>query len=153
MTYSKKKYGENHVNARFFAQLLACVAPLIDMRNAVEHPGKRSGTLITDNIALNDQRELAPPTWRREKDAAILYGPLVIIDDMAIGVRNLLILAETVVVMWARDNLSPSGALDVIEIPEAKVDPNFPIKYKIMPSAALLQTVQSVLSQSSQTHS
>lgn len=129
---------------RFFAQLPTCVVPFIEMRNVVEHPKGHSGTLITDNIELKGGRELVPPTWRREKDGAIPYGPLPIIDDMAVGVKNLLILAETVVVMWARDHLTPPGALDVIEILDAKVDPKCPIRYKTMPSAALLQKILAV---------
>jgi len=94
MTHAQDKYGATHPNAKYFAQLPACVSPFIEMRNAVEHPGERSGTLITDNIALKDGRELVPPRWRREKNGVIAYGPVPIIDDMSVALKNLLILAE-----------------------------------------------------------
>jgi hypothetical protein len=141
LTYAQKKYGENHVNAKYFAQLPACVMPFVDMRNAVEHPGGHSGTLIVENIALRNGRELVPPVWRRENDSAIAYGPLPIIDDMRIAINNLLILAEDVVVMWAIDHLDPPNTMEIVAIPEAKRDPRCAIKYKATPSAALLQKI------------
>jgi len=141
ITYAQKKYGENHVNAKYFAQLPACVMPLVEMRNAVEHPGDRSGTLITENIVLKNGRELVPPLWRRAKDSTIAYGPLPIIDDMRVAVSNLLILAEDVVVMWAIDHLDPPNAMEIFAVPEAKRDPHCAIKYKTKPSAALLQQI------------
>ena len=117
------------------------MAPFVEMRNAVEHPGGRSGTLITENIALKNGRELMPPLWRREKHSVIAYGPLPIIDDMSVAVRNLLILAEDVVVMWAIDHLDPPDAMDIAAIPEAKRDPKCAIKYKTIPSDALLEKI------------
>jgi hypothetical protein len=141
MTYAENTYGKDHANAKYFAQLPACVMPFVEMRNAVEHPGGHSGTLVIENIALKNGRELVLPLWRREKDSAVAYGPLSIIDDMHVAVNNLLILAEDVVVMWAIDHLDPPNMMEVAAIPEAKRDPRCAIKYKTMPSAALLQMV------------
>jgi hypothetical protein len=42
ITYAQNKYGASHANAKYFAQLPACVMPFVEMRNAVEHPGDRS---------------------------------------------------------------------------------------------------------------
>src|SRR5216684_4184502 len=82
LTHVQAKYGVDHVNAKYFAQLPRCVATFVEMRNAVEHPGQRSGTLITDNIKWKRGTELTPPIWHREKDGAIAYGPVSIIDGM-----------------------------------------------------------------------
>jgi hypothetical protein len=66
---------------------------------------------------------------------------LPIIDDMRMAINNLLILAEDVVVMWAIDHLDPPNAMEITAIPEAKRDPHCAIKYKTVPSAALLQGI------------
>jgi hypothetical protein len=141
MTHAQSKWGANHANAKYFAQLPASLSPFVEMRNAVEHPGGHAGTLITEDIMLNNGRELVPPHWRREKDGVIAYGPLPILDDMGVGVHNLLLLAEDTVVMWAIDQLNPPGAMEIAAVPEAKRDPKCPIKYKTVPNAAFLQTI------------
>lgn len=141
MSHAQGKYGEGHMNTRYFAQLPKCVAPFTEMRNAVEHPTGWSGALVTENIALKDGRQLVPPTWRREKDGAVSYGPFSLVDDMKVAIENMLILAEDIVVMWAIDNLDPPGAMEITVVPEAECDPQCPIKYKANLSAALLQNV------------
>jgi hypothetical protein len=44
-------------------------------------------------------------------------------------------------VMWARDNFATPGLLDIVAIPEAKIDPQLPVRYKTAPSAVLLQNI------------
>jgi hypothetical protein len=141
LTHAQAKSGADHVNAKYFSQLPRCVATFVEMRNAVEHPGQRSGTLITDNIKWKGGTELKPPTWHREKDGSVVYRPVSIIDDMHVAVGNLLTLADDVVVMWALDNLDPPGFTEIAAIPEAKRDPNCAIKYKVVPSAELLKKI------------
>jgi len=141
MIYARATFGENHVNAKFFDQLPACIMPFVEMRNAVEHPGGLLGSLITENIALTNGRELVAPRWHREKEGKITYGPLPIIEDMSVAVNNLLILAEDVVVMWAIDHLVAPSAMRIVAVPEAKRDPNCSIKYRVYPNAVLLQDI------------
>ena len=139
LRHARGKYGEDHNYAKYFAQLPACVMTFVELRNAVEHPGERSGTLITKNIEWSGGRELSPPMWHREKDGATVYGPVALIDDMAVAVHNLLALAEDVLVMWAVDHLDGPTIMEIAAIPEAKRDPNCAIKYKVVPGAALLE--------------
>jgi hypothetical protein len=62
---------------------------------------------------------------------------------MRVAVGNLLTLAEDVLVMWAIDHLDPPGIMEIAAIPEAKRDPNCAIKYKVVPSAALIGKIAS----------
>jgi len=141
MTYAQGKFGRSHANAKFFDQLPACVVPFVEMRNAVEHPDGFSGSLITQNISLTSEGELVGPRWHREKESKVLYGQLWIIEDMSIAVKNLLTLAEDVVVMWAIDHLAAPTMMEMVAIPETKRDPNCAIKYRVHPSAGLLQEI------------
>jgi hypothetical protein len=143
LTHAQGKYGVDHVNAKYFAQLRTCIMPFVEMRNAVEHPGGWSGTLTTNNIEWAGGHELTAPTWWREKAGATAYGPEPIIDDMRIAIHNLLILAEDVLVMWAVDHLEAPGFTVIAAIPEAKRDPNCAIKYKVVPGPALLEAIAS----------
>ncbi|MCP1913359.1 hypothetical protein J2R96_005839 [Bradyrhizobium elkanii] len=130
------EYAEAHFQAqpdhiRYLKQLPACTAPFVWMRNAVEHPGKHSGTLVIQNFHFNPDGTLAAPDWRRDKNGTTEYGPISIVEDMRIGVENFLILAEDVLVMWAVDHAAIPGLMEVSVIPEKARNPACPIKYKM----------------------
>jgi hypothetical protein len=81
------------------------------------------------------------PTWTREKDGIAVYGPLAILDDMQVAIRNLMILGEDVLIMWASMHLAQPMAMEIGVIPESRLDPLCAIKYRVGPSAALLTAV------------
>jgi len=101
------------------------------MRNAVEHPGGHSGDLVIRNFRFEPDGALAGPDWRRDKEGKTEYGPVSIVDDMRVGVENLLILAEDILVIWAIDHAAFPGAMAVSVIPEGKRNPGCPIKYRM----------------------
>jgi hypothetical protein len=151
MDFAAKTFGEKHVNTVFFRQMPTCIEPFIDMRNAVEHPKGRSGELKITNIAFDSGGKLAAPVWSREKDDRIEYGPLVILDDLRVGIHNLLILGEDVLIVWAMTHLAMPGVTAVTVVPESKRDPGCPIRYRIAPSAALLHEIAKAESGKGQT--
>jgi hypothetical protein len=106
MTQVAKTYGDDHINTRFIRQLPACIAPYVAMRNAVEHPKGHSGELKIENIALGADGKLVDAQWRREKDGKIVYGPLDVIQELSVGVNNLLVLAEDILVMVVQTHLA-----------------------------------------------
>jgi hypothetical protein len=132
------KFGEKHVNATFIRQYQACIEPFVLMRNAVEHPDTER--LVIRNFT-RDGQTLREPVWSREKNGKVEYGPLPIIDGMDVAIRNLLVLAEDMLVMWAQVNLVAPGLVEVRVIPEATRNPASPIKYRIRPSDALLADI------------
>jgi hypothetical protein len=111
------------------------------MRNASEHPTGHSGQLKISNFTLRADGTITDPFWSREKDGKTEYGPLAIVGDMHVGVQNLLILAEDVLIMWAKTHLSMPHAMAVTVVPESKRAQLCPIKYRIGPSGALLDEI------------
>ncbi|MET3973018.1 hypothetical protein [Bradyrhizobium sp. S3.9.1] len=129
--YAETNFQAQPDHIRYLKQLPACIAPFVWMRNAVEHPGKHSGTLIIQNFHFEPDGTLATPDWRRDKDGQTEYGRVSIVEDMRVGVHNLLTLAEDVLVMWAVDHAAIPGLMEMSVIPEAKRNPACPMKYKM----------------------
>lgn len=128
-------YGEDHVNTRYIRQLPACIAPYIAMRNAVEHPKGDSGELKIDDIVRGAGGKLIDPRWRCEKDGKLIYGPFDMIEELTIGVNNLLILAEDILVMALQTRLAVPGD-QIGAIPESERTRGQPTKYRVRPNAA-----------------
>jgi hypothetical protein len=130
-----QRFGDKHANATFIKQYKACIEPFALLRNAVEHP--ETSQLVVKNFARQGS-SLIEPSWELQKDHKIEYGPLPIVDDMSIAVRNLLILAEDMLVMWARINLVASQHVEVRYLPEEQRNAQCPVKYRIRPTDALM---------------
>ena len=107
--YAAKTFGETNVNTVFLRQLPKCIEPFIDMRNAVEHPRGHSGELILGNLSFAENGTFVAPFWSREKNGKTEYGPVGTVADMKVGIHNLLILGEDILIMWALTHLSMPG--------------------------------------------
>jgi hypothetical protein len=129
--YAEANFQRQPDHIRYLKQLSACIEPFVKMRNAVEHPGGYNGDLVIRNFRFEPDGSLAAPDWRRDKDGKTEYEPLSIVEDMRIGVHNLLILAEDVLVTWAVDHATLPGAMGIRVPPEAERNPACPIKYKM----------------------
>lgn len=116
---------------RYLQQLPRCIETLVKMRNGVEHPGGYNGDLVVRNFRFEPNGKLAIPDWRRDKAGQTEYGPVSIVEDMRVGVHNLLTLAEDILVMWAVDHPAVPGLIGISVIPEANRNPACPIKYKM----------------------
>jgi hypothetical protein len=107
------------------------VAEPIRMRNAVEHPGGLSGTLILNNIRVdpNQPDSYIPPTWARtgRPDSNI-------VKDMEYGLDNMLTLAEDLLVGVVMDKSKSRKLITVLEIPSEDRDPKCPIRLRVGPS-------------------
>ncbi len=111
------------------------------MRNAVEHPKGHSGELKIENIALGADGKLVDARWRREEDGKIVYGPLDVIQELSVGVNNLLVLAEDILVMVVQTHLAMPDATVIVAIPERARNPECPIKYRIGPNTRLIAAI------------
>jgi hypothetical protein len=110
---------------------------LIRKRNAVEHPGDKSGSLTVNNIGLHHSNTaLVPPSWYRtglpETD---------VVTDMTIYVQNLLTLAEDVLADLVIRS-SQSTYLVVYQIPERDRDPQGPVRLKLGLNPDLFASLQ-----------
>ncbi len=131
VTFAEANFQNQPDHIRYLQQLPRCIEPFVKMRNAVEHPGGFSGDLVIRNFRFEPDGKLSAPDWRREKDGQTEYGPVSIVEDMRVGVHNLLTLAEDILVMWAVDHAAVPGLMGISVIPEANRNPACPIKYKM----------------------
>jgi len=129
--FAETNFQSQPDHIRYLQQLPRCIEPFVKMRNAVEHPGGYSGDLVTRNFRFEPDGKLSAPDWRRDKDGQTEYGPISIVEDMRVGVHNLLTLAEDILVMWAVDHAAVPGMMGISVIPEGKRNAACPVKYKM----------------------
>ena len=143
--FAEANFQKQLDHIRYLQQLPRCVETFVKMRNAVEHPGGHSGDLVIRNFRFEPDGELSAPDWRRDKGGQTEYGPVSIFDDMRVGVENLLILAEDILIMWAIDHAAFPGAMAVSVIPEGKRNPGCPIKYRMDLSPGFLGALPGIV--------
>lgn len=119
--WALETFGPDHTTTKMLQFDASWIGEIIRKRNAVEHPGGRSGTLIVTNF--EQQREgLMPPLWSRTGDM-----PTDIYHDLPILMENLLTFAEDLLVEAIRAK-QHSRALDFALIPEKDRDNSCPIR-------------------------
>lgn len=98
-------------------------APLIRMRNAMQHPGGFSGNVHMENIAFSGQTFNAP-TWRRNDER-----PLAMIGGMTSWLDDMLAMGEDILAVNIEPRLHPMCM--IYEIPVAERDPIQPTRLRV----------------------
>lgn len=101
---------------------------LVRMRNAVEHPGQRSGTLHVDNFTsevVGSTVVVLEPVWYLDKDEK---SPIV--RDMGVFTDNLLTLCEQTLILCL-EKFKKNFPIVVVEVAEAERGPDCPVRYKM----------------------
>ena len=88
------------------------------MRNAVDHPGGSSGTIIIHNVRAHPQG-LIPPAWSRGGPESDIFS------DMKTAMDNMLTIAEDWLIACI-EKTSPFGVIAFYQIPEAERDAKCP---------------------------
>ncbi len=105
-------------------------------RNALEHPKEEpEGRLHIRNIDIDIKGPKlmgSDPSWFLTGDE-----PTSIIEDTRILLENVLRLAEEILVSSLR-HLFQDVPIDIIEIPEAKRNPNSPVRFSLAPRGNIL---------------
>jgi hypothetical protein len=104
------------------------IRPLVRMRNAVEHPGEKSGTLHVENFSsevTGSTVMVLEPVWYLNNDKK---SPIV--RDMAVFADNLLTLCEQTLILCL-EKFKKDFPIVVVEIAESGRDPNCPVRYKM----------------------
>ncbi len=106
--------GEAHDLIRFLRSNQPWLSELIAMRNAVEHPGGRSGRLITDNFVFPANGQVSRPQWYRDQSP-----PSLLIEEAAELFGLLLMFCEELMAYVAKHHAA-SPHLRVTEDPAAR---------------------------------
>lgn len=95
---------------------------LVQMRNAIEHPGERNGTLHIQNVRHIDG-QFVGPTWHLDDDA-----PTLMIAEMDSMLDGLLTLGEDILVAGIVPKMDEM--FSIYEIRENERDPEQPMRLK-----------------------
>jgi hypothetical protein len=130
-----RTFGAEHDLCKLLLTEQEWTTEVVRKRNAAEHPGGRSGTLVIKNIELDGALagKYLPPRWKRSGcvDSAILRDMDCILD-------NLLSLAEDLLVLAIRNN-PISNIIEFYEIAPAERDPCCPVRLRISLSPEFMQ--------------
>jgi aspartyl-tRNA(Asn)/glutamyl-tRNA(Gln) amidotransferase subunit B len=124
--WAKARFGNDHELTNLLRSENEWSSELIRKRNAVEHPGGKSGKLIIENIRVSPEpKRYIPPTWARtgKSESSIL-------TDMDVNIDNMLTLAEDLLAFTVRDQ-SKFKHIVIAEIPAQSRDQSCPIRLRV----------------------
>lgn len=124
--WATKTYGEQHPTTKMFAEEDIWVSELVKKRNAAEHHGGHSGTLVIDNYKFGKDGLIAP-SWRR--DGSVNATPTDIFHDIRVNLENMLTLAEDIVAVAVHQEIC-DRPIRIAEIPVDQRDEAKPIRLK-----------------------
>lgn len=122
IAWAEQRFGKNDRLTDFLRKNQQWVAHVIQMRNAVEHPGGKSGRLHVDNFALTGAG-VARPCWRLNADP-----PTPVVEGLRAIDDGLLNYAELMLALSVEKFLSPM--VRIVEIPAAERNKQIPARFK-----------------------
>jgi hypothetical protein len=108
--WAECNFGNSDRLTKFLRRYQSWIDHVIRMRNAVEHPGGRSGRLYVENFK-HVGNTVQRPTWRLNGDP-----PLEVITDMGNLCEGLLLYAEDLLALLVEKHLPE--IVQIVEIPE-----------------------------------
>jgi hypothetical protein len=123
--WAKKKFG---IADHFTTMLVSeqeWTGELIQKRNAVEHPGGKSGTLYIENFTITAYRDVALPHWRRDQNT-----PTYLFSDLTMYLENMLTLAEDILVSCIHHKLQ-HDVIQFVEIPPEDRRADCPVRITV----------------------
>jgi hypothetical protein len=137
LAWSNEKFGEKHpLTAMLKTDQDTWIKKIIQMRNAVEHPEGKSGTLNVLNFTSSKQANqimVTEPLWGLNNDP-----PVSIAEAMPVMVDNLLTFCEQVLILCLEE-FKKDFPIVLVEVPESKRDPKCPIRYKMTVDTSKVQ--------------
>jgi len=121
------KFGKYDQERLLSADDQVWIGELIRKRNAVEHPGERSGTLYVNNFYLLSSGKYAPPTWHRDDN-----DPTQILQDIENYCHNLFTFAEELLVFGCVSKRMNDMPVAIGEVPEDKRKPENPRRFVVV---------------------
>lgn len=123
--WASEQYGAGDGLTRMLRDDQDWIKELVRKRNAVEHPGGRSGNLSVRNIEALPDGKITAPVWCRTDT---IEGHIS--TEMEKYCENLLSFAEEVIIFGCIEKTSFSQIITFSEIPEAERNPECPIRFK-----------------------
>ena len=113
VSWATDKFGPDDGFTKMLVTEQPWVGDLIRLRNAVEHPGGRSGTLYIENVALHPTGKMVLPVWWLDVGVGVN-----LLSDIDTSFCNLCTLAEDMLIECIRK----TGLVDYIAFYEIPVE-------------------------------
>lgn len=122
--WAKGKFGENdNLTILLKGDHDSWIRKIISMRNAIEHPGGRSGSLNIKNIETSSGNMFSVPTWKLNEQAE---GSILL--DMNTFINYMLEFCEDLLIVILEKKNDRFTQITFIEIPKEERDPKCPIR-------------------------
>lgn len=121
--WAKDTFGDQDRLTVHLRQNWEWAGHLIQMRNAVEHPGGWSGTLYIENFKLAGTK-LVRPTWHLSD-----YAPAEVLQETGAFSECLLKFTEELLALLVEKHLPV--IMQIVEIPATERNPTMPMRLKI----------------------
>lgn len=121
--WASEKFGSEHKLPQFLAGHAVWIAELIKRRNAVEHPGDKSGTLFIRNFEVANDGLVTNPVWHRnDQEATDVFADLNWFSEM------MLIFGEELLAFVVEEHIAVP-VVQICEIPEEQRRPETPMRF------------------------
>src|ERR1700730_15805668 len=128
VSWGERTLGSEHPFVKMLSTEEYWISDIINSRNAVEHPGGHSGTLVIENFKITPIG-LIPPTWTRDGNAP--RPSTFIFRDLDVFQHNMLTFAEDILLFGIENHpIAPHLPVVFFEIPEKERDPKCPIRFR-----------------------
>ncbi len=125
VVWATKKFGASDHFTTMLVTEQQWAGELIHKRNAVEHPGGRSGTLHIENFTLSPDGRFILPRWHRDENE-----PFGLFPDLETYLDNMLTLAEDMLVSCVHHKMRHE-IIQFVEIPIADRRPECPVRITV----------------------
>jgi len=130
--WAKETFGGDDPFSEMLEYEQVWIGEVIRKRNAVEHPGGKSGTLHIVNFEQAPDGRFIMPVWYRDD-----MQPTGIFPDLEVLLDNLLTLAEDVLVSCIVHKGKHGNMIAFGEIPEQERDKECPKRIRVVPGEAI----------------
>lgn len=123
--WASEKFGAEHKLPQFLAGHAVWISELIKRRNAVEHPGDKSGTLFIRNFEVANDGLVINPVWHRNDQE-----PTDVFSDLNWFSEMMLVFGEELLAFVVGEHIAVP-VMQVYEIPEDKRRPETPMRFVV----------------------
>ena len=125
--WAEESFGADDRLTRHLTLHQDWIGEVVRMRNAVEHPGGKSGVLHVKNFEMMSDGTIRLPVWFRNEEQ-----PSKLVEDMEGICEYLLLFAEELLVFILEKHLA-MPFLQIFEIPESARDKQCPKRFESKP--------------------
>jgi len=128
LEWAQLQFGPNDPFVKILADDQKWIVRIVRMRNAVEHPGGRSGTLHIENFTSIEQNRtifVVEPVWYLNHEEKV-----PIVREMEVMVSDLLTFCEETLLLCL-EHFKKGFPIIIAEIPEAQRDADCPVRFRM----------------------